>query len=63
MKNAAAGSREPQAIDWRVRLLFPLGFVLLSLLARSLRVTIRNRAAFARLDAAHKGWVLALWHW
>ena len=62
MKHSVPATGQPQAVDWRVRLLFPLGFVLLSLLARSWRVTIRNREAFARLDAAHKGWVLALWH-
>jgi lysophospholipid acyltransferase (LPLAT)-like uncharacterized protein len=52
----------PNAIDWRVRLLLPLGLLLIRLLVGSWRIRVRNAEGWQRLRAEHKPWVFALWH-
>jgi lysophospholipid acyltransferase (LPLAT)-like uncharacterized protein len=50
------------AVDWRVRLLLPIGMLLIGLLARSWRIRVRNAEGWQRLRAEKKPWVFALWH-
>jgi lysophospholipid acyltransferase (LPLAT)-like uncharacterized protein len=52
----------PKAVDWRVRLLLPLGLLLARLLVSSWRVRVRNADGWQRLRAENKPWVFALWH-
>jgi lysophospholipid acyltransferase (LPLAT)-like uncharacterized protein len=59
---ADAGAPLQGAVDWRVRVLLPIGLVLAGLLARSWRVRVRNAEAWQRLRAEKKPWVFALWH-
>jgi lysophospholipid acyltransferase (LPLAT)-like uncharacterized protein len=56
--NPAAAS----AVDWRVRILLPIGVLLVGLLARSWRIRARNAEGWQRLRAEKKPWVFALWH-
>ncbi|HVT37426.1 MAG TPA: lysophospholipid acyltransferase family protein [Gemmatimonadaceae bacterium] len=48
--------------DWRVRIFLPIGIVLLSILAKTWRITERNGTGWRRLGADRKGWILSLWH-
>ena len=50
------------AVDWRVRILLPIGLFLVGMLARSWRIRVRNTEAWQRLRAERKPWVFALWH-
>jgi lysophospholipid acyltransferase (LPLAT)-like uncharacterized protein len=50
------------AVDWRVRVLLPVGLVFAGLLARTWRFRIRNAEGWLRLRAERKPWVFALWH-
>ncbi len=50
------------AVDWRVRILLPIGLLLVGLLARSWRIRVRNAEGWQRLRAEKKPWVFALWH-
>jgi lysophospholipid acyltransferase (LPLAT)-like uncharacterized protein len=54
--------QETTAVDWRVRLLLPIGLFLIGLLARSWRVRVHNAEGWQRLRAEGKPWVFALWH-
>jgi lysophospholipid acyltransferase (LPLAT)-like uncharacterized protein len=58
--NNAASSGKP--VDWRVRMLLPIGMLLVGLLARSWRIRVRNAEGWQRLRAEKKPWVFALWH-
>lgn len=51
-----------KAIDWRVRILLPIGMMLVGLLARSWRIRERNAGGWQRLRDEKKPWVFALWH-
>ena len=57
-----ADPKEAAVVDWRVRLLLPIGLFCIGLLARSWRVRVRNAEGWRRLRAEHKPWVFALWH-
>jgi len=61
---AANADASPPAVaaDWRVRILLPIGLLLVGLLARSWRVRVRNAEGWQRLRAENKPWVFALWH-
>lgn len=61
---AAKTDASPPAVaaDWRVRILLPIGLLLVGLLARSWRVRVRNAEGWQRLRAENKPWVFALWH-
>lgn len=61
---AAKADASPPAVaaDWRVRILLPIGLLLVGLLARSWRVRVRNAEGWQRLRAENKPWVFALWH-
>jgi lysophospholipid acyltransferase (LPLAT)-like uncharacterized protein len=48
--------------DWRVRVFLPVGILLLSILAKTWRITERNGDGWRRLQAERKGWILSLWH-
>lgn len=56
------GSPAGSAVDWRVRILLPVGLLLVGLLARSWRIRARNAEGWQRLRAEKKPWVFALWH-
>lgn len=70
--SAAPDGRDPRAarddaatssaVDWRVRILLPVGLLLVGLLARSWRIRARNAEAWERLRAEKRPWVFALWH-
>ena len=64
MSNAAAGAPQaaPNAVDWRVKILLPIGLVFVALLTRSWRVRERNADGWRRLRAEKKPWVFAIWH-
>jgi lysophospholipid acyltransferase (LPLAT)-like uncharacterized protein len=64
MSEPAAASEPPPegAVDWRVRILLPIGLLLVRLLAGSWRIQERNAAGWRRLRAEKKPWVFALWH-
>lgn len=51
-----------KAVDWRVRILLPIGIMLVGLLARSWRIRERNAEGWRRLRSEKKPWVFALWH-
>lgn len=57
-----AGTPAAGAVDWRVRILLPIGLLLAGLLARSWRIRVRNAEGWQRLRAEKKPWVFALWH-
>lgn len=59
---AVPGPPRQGGVDWRVRILLPIGLLLVGLLARSWRFRVRNAEAFQRLRAEGKPWVFALWH-
>jgi lysophospholipid acyltransferase (LPLAT)-like uncharacterized protein len=61
MAQPEATGAQPQ-VDWRVRVLLPIGLVFVWALARTWRITERNGAGWRRLDADGKGWILSLWH-
>jgi hypothetical protein len=50
------------AVDWRVRVLLPIGLLIAGLLARTWRIRERNADGWRRLRAEKKPWVFALWH-
>ena len=52
----------PSAVDWRVRILLPIGLLIVGLLARTWRIRERNASGWRRLRAEKKPWVFALWH-
>ncbi|MGH7653059.1 MAG: lysophospholipid acyltransferase family protein [Gemmatimonadaceae bacterium] len=58
------GEEEAQtgAVDWRVRILLPIGLLLVGLLARTWRIRVRNGEGWMRMRAEKKPWVFALWH-
>jgi lysophospholipid acyltransferase (LPLAT)-like uncharacterized protein len=58
------GADEPAAaaVDWRVRMLLPVGLFLIGVLARTWRIRVRNAEGWQRLRAEKKPWVFALWH-
>jgi lysophospholipid acyltransferase (LPLAT)-like uncharacterized protein len=58
----AASDAAANAVDWRVRLLLPLGLILAWLLVHSWRIRVRNADGWQRLRAENKPWVFALWH-
>ena len=64
MNDRPAKAAEPlaTAVDWRVKLLLPVGMFLAALLARSWRIRVRNAGGWQRLRADGKPWVFALWH-
>ena len=64
MTEHAGGEAAPaaRAVDWRVRILLPVGIFLVGLLARSWRIRERNADGWRRLRAERKPWVFALWH-
>ena len=49
-------------VDWRVRVLLPIGQLVIRALAMTWRITERNGAGWRTLDAERKGWILSLWH-
>jgi lysophospholipid acyltransferase (LPLAT)-like uncharacterized protein len=51
-----------KAVDWRVRILLPIGMLLVRMLAGSWRIRVRNAEGWQRLRAEKKPWVFALWH-
>lgn len=51
-----------KAVDWRVRILLPIGLLLAGLLGRTWRIRERNTDGWRRLRAEKKPWVFALWH-
>ncbi|HEY2850014.1 MAG TPA: lysophospholipid acyltransferase family protein [Gemmatimonadaceae bacterium] len=51
-----------RAVDWRVRILLPIGLFVAGLLARTWRIRERNADGWRRLRAEKKPWVFALWH-
>lgn len=55
-------SPAPPAVDWRVRILLPIGLLFVGLLARSWRIRERNAEGWRRLRAEKKPWIFALWH-
>jgi hypothetical protein len=59
---ARADAPPAGAADWRVRILLPIGLLLVGLLARSWRIRERNAEGWRRLRAEKKPWVFALWH-
>lgn len=61
-KVPAANDAAMNAVDWRVRLLLPLGFFLAWLLVHSWRIRVRNAEGWQRLRAEKKPWVFTLWH-
>jgi lysophospholipid acyltransferase (LPLAT)-like uncharacterized protein len=50
------------AVDWRVRILLPIGLLLARLLVGSWRIRVRNAEGWQRLRAENKPWVFTLWH-
>jgi lysophospholipid acyltransferase (LPLAT)-like uncharacterized protein len=60
----AAKRSEPLvgAVDWRVRILLPIGLMIVGLLARTWRIRERNAEGWRRMRAEKKPWVFALWH-
>lgn len=50
------------AVDWRVRILLPIGLLVVGLLARTWRIRVRNAEGWQRMRAEKKPWVFALWH-
>jgi hypothetical protein len=53
---------QARAVDWRVRILLPIGLFVAGLLARTWRIRERNADGWRRLRAEKKPWVFALWH-
>lgn len=64
MSDSAGKRGEPLvgAVDWRVRVLLPIGLFLIGLLARTWRIRARNAEGWQRMRAEKKPWVFALWH-
>jgi lysophospholipid acyltransferase (LPLAT)-like uncharacterized protein len=58
----AGGAAPTGAVDWRVRILLPIGIFLVGLLAKTWRIRERNAGGWLRLRAERKPWVFALWH-
>jgi lysophospholipid acyltransferase (LPLAT)-like uncharacterized protein len=50
------------AVDWRVRILLPIGLMIVGLLARTWRIRSRNAEGWQRMREEKKPWVFALWH-
>ncbi|MFI5231527.1 MAG: lysophospholipid acyltransferase family protein [Gemmatimonadales bacterium] len=64
MTTRAADAHETpsKAVDWRVRILLPIGLLMVGLLARTWRIRARNADGWLRMRAEKKPWVFALWH-
>ena len=59
---AKAEGPPSKAVDWRVRILLPIGLMVVGLLARTWRIRVRNAEGWQRMRAERKPWVFALWH-
>ena len=61
-RKSADDETAARAVDWRVRILLPIGLLLAGMLARTWRIRERNADGWRKLRAEKKPWVFALWH-
>jgi lysophospholipid acyltransferase (LPLAT)-like uncharacterized protein len=59
---ATPGEPAARAVDWRVRILLPVGLLMVRLLASTWRIRERNAEGWRRMRTDGKPWVFALWH-
>lgn len=62
MNDEITRDRERREVDWRVRMLLPVGLLLLRCLAATWRITECNADGWRRRSANKQGWILSLWH-